>query len=315
MQVLNNPLFTPPANATKMKAYIQASSVSGDKLVVGVDLMQIERSSTPHPYVPYGHMGLEVQGKNLIDEARFINGFIDPGYSSFRVADDSVGYFVPVKKNTVYTVSCDYANRLRIGLTNNDSLVDGMVFDSIPVATIYAPTFPTTINTGEFSHLFVQLIGANQGLKPTKPQLELGSTATEYEPYYHTTTPIPLPAKGFAAKIGDYTDRLEVDSAGGCVWENEVDGDVFDGSSDESITRKNPYRFDIGLSRQAVKVGFLDTPTMICNRWIPTSRGAIDQSPHVGASLDDTGNYMRIGVGDQTNSGGTIIDSVSDLRT
>lgn len=77
-------------------------------------------------------------------------------------------------------------------------------------------------------------------------QLEKGSTPTPYVPYGHigldvtangqtTTTPIPLPSKGFAGALPDGTaDMLAIDSAGRWEWTNATNEVVLDGGSDET---------------------------------------------------------------------------------
>jgi hypothetical protein len=51
-------------------------------------------------------------------------------------------------------------------------------------------------------------------------QLEKGSTATEYQPHYHSTTPIQLPSRGWVGSLPDGThDALSIDGAGKVTWE------------------------------------------------------------------------------------------------
>jgi hypothetical protein len=64
-------------------------------------------------------------------------------------------------------------------------------------------------------------------------QIELGSIATTFQPYCDSTTPIPLPSRGWVASLPDGTaDTLTLDGAGKVTWErktNETTQAVTDG--------------------------------------------------------------------------------------
>ena len=47
-----------------------------------------------------------------------------------------------------------------------------------------------------------------------------GSAATDYQPYFHSTIPIPLPSRGWVGSLPDGTaDELRLDGAGKVEWE------------------------------------------------------------------------------------------------
>ena len=101
-----------------------------------------------------------------------------------------------------------------------------------------------TLTIDEECKLFINAfsVGINDFMRNI--QLELGTTPTPYVPYGHvglevrdssdelvSVTPIPLPAKGFAAALPDGTaDALAIDSAGGYEWTNSTDEISLNGS-------------------------------------------------------------------------------------
>lgn len=124
-------------------------------------------------------------------------------------------------------------------------------------------------------------LGVHSSDDLSKAQLEQGSTATPYVPYGHigldvtangqtTTTPIPLPSKGFAAKIGDYADTLEVDSAGGYVWTN----DVGESHTVSSYDGSNANRSNFVVADNAIVVSNSVVPTAFGTHWKPVASSA-----------------------------------------
>jgi hypothetical protein len=105
-----------------------------------------------------------------------------------------------------------------------------------------------------------------------RPQIEKGSTAHPYVPYGHvgldvtadgktTTTPIPLPSRGWVGSLPDGThDALAIDGAGKVTWELN-DGRLYtDGSTLGSQVIKPTYT-DIPLSEIGAENAFVKPDT------------------------------------------------------
>ena len=234
-------------------AVVAAHFVQG----VSVDTLvkpQLERGSVATPYVPYGYVGLEAQGKNLL--VRFTNGdkkTVTSNGVTFTVNND--GSITANGKasggNAVYYFmqTTDYAPtffREHLGETvtisgcpNGGSTntywitLQGPVTGGIGVVDFGDSATTPIQNT---SGIIQAYIGIKDGYTANNltfyPQIEVGDKATEYEPYYHSTTPIPLPGRGWVAGLPDGTsDILTLNGAGKVTWEEKTNEVVLDGSS------------------------------------------------------------------------------------
>lgn len=203
---------------------------------VTVDLTfypQLELGSTPSPYVPYGYVGLEAQGKNLLDLG--VTPILNAATVSIR--DDVVtmtanasgvahaDFKVTVEVGEHYTLSGQFANATGLMVLNASRTmaittvtVDGGSASFIATEpTCYIRLYKDDASSGNVSVATIQF--------------EHGSTATAYEPYHHSTTPIPLPSRGWVGSLPDGTaDTLTIDGAGKVTWEKATDEVVLDGS-------------------------------------------------------------------------------------
>lgn len=186
------------------------------------------QDGTPTPDNP---VEIEVaRGRNLFDGTINNTAPADTG-SGWRVTSNSNyrSFYFPAEPNTTYTVSRSVVsgNRFRIYSAQTVPINDVPLTVMVDSAnTSLSETFMTLSST---KYVYVYL--ANDGSEITgNIQAELGTTPTPYVPYGHvglevthdgttTVTPIPLPAKGFAASLPDGTaDALTVDSAGRWEW-------------------------------------------------------------------------------------------------
>ena len=211
---------------------------------------QFERGTTPTSYAPYsnicpisGHTGCEVQrtGKNLLD----------PNYrtnlnKNVRYYYGSTG--ILLKANTAYTFSLSTASAqnqiLEIGgsqLTVNygkDSLTYTPTRDVYVLIDVYfAGNFPAP----------------SGGTAAVNCQLEVGSTASDYEPYSGTTVSISFGQTVYGGTLTINEDGTGTVTATHC-------GELFDGSSDENWIKygsgsAQAYAMKIAPSNSAVIVG------------------------------------------------------------
>jgi len=210
-----------------------------------IEQVQLTEGSTPQPYVPYGYVGLEVQGKNLLDENSIEQGGIDT--SGNRSSDVNVrtanNRRIPVASGNVYSIS----GVCSVNAANFSILYYADEITNTPVSyTNWIENGTTFIipNGANYARV-VMKSSDNTNVTPisfSNVKLELGSTATDYEPYYHTTTPIPLPERGWVGSLPDGTaDTLTIDGSGKVTWEESTEEVVFDGSSDEGWTYESIY--------------------------------------------------------------------------
>lgn len=192
---------------------------------------QLELGSTPTPYVPYGHVGLELQGRNLLpqdsESAYSAAGWTIGGSSTGVYGDFESGQYA-ISAECVTAAS---GKKLEFGFFDaSGTNVGGTTVSMSEVGRHYA----TVTLTGDAVRVRAYLDGG----ACKNIQIEAGTTATEYEPYHHETRAIPLPLKSdgerWAGGLPDGTaDALAIDSAGRWEWVNNANEVVFDGSSDE----------------------------------------------------------------------------------
>lgn len=183
---------TPPSGAAFVRITLSLTATN----------IQLELGSTPTPYVPYGHVGLEVQGRNLIDGDGLVNS------SAWKQL------YYQLEPNTEYVISTNRPS-------SSDALFNLLAQGTTGTGVKYPSNGnPVTFTTDATALIRIDYRNSGSDLITNYwYQLELGSTAHEYQPYRHTTTPIPLPSKGWAGAVGNYSDKLTVDSAGRWEWE------------------------------------------------------------------------------------------------
>lgn len=197
-----------------------------------IGAIQFTEGSTPQPYVPYGHVGLEVQGKNLFDELNEVwtekKVIGSTGSEATVNSSKHTNNYTPVSQGN-YTISFD-----KTGTENSGSTI--AMYDSSKTFVERVSAISNTTETGRLSGSFevsssIAYVLLNTALTATNVQLEKGATATAYQPYFASTTPIPLPERGWVGGLPDGTsDVLSIDSAGKVEWELDTSDVVLDGS-------------------------------------------------------------------------------------
>lgn len=223
-----------------------------------LNTIQIEKGSTATPYIPYGQIytdgtqeTINVHGKNLFDKSDIITGKIlnDTGA---EVAQ-SAGYYsghISVDASTEYTISQTGGEEVYLRVLEYDS-TDTMVKlnKGTPTGT-QTKTFTTGATT-----TYVIVSGSTKSNALDTLQLERGSTATTYAPYYNggaATAEMLL-------KVGNYQDEQEIisgvvtRSVGVLVLDGITTGKMFSSAWNATYKRCNLTISDMLISVAATK--------------------------------------------------------------
>lgn len=160
---------------------IDASSDTAVKALT-VDIVPVQSGSgTPspdnvRPISGHDEVGVSVVGKNLLDVDNVEIGTAWNGNSNSARAR----LLVPVKPNKEYTISMS-------GTSTLDGVYYSLWADSSTPVSVSALALPKTFTTGSDKNIlclqFNKTAIAKADVEALKLQLELGSTATTYEPY------------------------------------------------------------------------------------------------------------------------------------
>lgn len=204
---------------------------------------QIELGSVATPYVPYGHVGMEAQTRNLLDESKSVNGKVvnsttgaEASNASYRHSD-----YIPVTENTTYFMS----NGLGIGTMYGGAIYDANKQYLRGITFTGANNQSGSFDTGaDAAYVILNYYVPTNARYVAPPQLELGSVAHDYEPYYHETRAIPLPQRGWVAGVSDGTaDVLTLDGAGKVTWVLNDAEVVLDGSENWGVSAASGKSF------------------------------------------------------------------------
>lgn len=229
--------FTTLSDTQYVAINVRNSGAVGDDWTQYVDAFQLEQGSTATPYMPYGQIytdgtveTINAHGKNLFDKNNVLVGY----YDGSGVWNDAAGFktadYIPAKPNTTYVASVIGIQggvsgfRLNAWDKNHNWLgqVAYSVQSQVGQLTVISGTSPantTYLSLGfSISHRDIDTC-----------QLEQGSTATEYQPYYDGGTA----TAEMLLKVGDYQDEQEILS--GAVTRN-VGVKVLDGTEDWTRT-------------------------------------------------------------------------------
>jgi len=195
--------FNVPADLLEMSLRLFPTSFNTDYTYADFLDIQLERGSVATPYVPYGHVGLEAQGRNLLDGVTIITDtYLNPSGYQISDADWMCTDYIPIEGGATYTFEPNStAGGAAKGIWYSGTSLESKIssFESGPY-------------TGE-APANAKYVRLSLKKDSPSPRLEMGDTL------YHTTTPIPLPQRGWVASLPDGTaDVLTLDGAGKCEW-------------------------------------------------------------------------------------------------
>lgn len=246
---INYTSLTPQTYTTNATAkYLVFRIRSGDDVSSFWDGVQIELGSTATEYESYAGNAYKVNlGKNLFDKNNITTGKRLYYWQGTATLIDDANYcvsdYIKIKPNATYTINLTMSAYTRMIFFDNNK-------NPLSVNETNA-TFTTPNNTA-----YVRLSVPVNQLDTT--QLEKGSTATSYSPYF---TPIEL------NKIGDYQDSIKK-STGKNILNSEIEAGEYNINTGEKrggagayrtatpveIEPNTTYKFSINGSNYAINV-------------------------------------------------------------
>ena len=230
--------------------------------------LQLTESDTVLPYEPYGYkIPIKVRGKNLFNPNKLTGGdlvkYNGVQCYSYKDTNNNVGsgnfsYEDEFKENTRYT----FTTKIYFEDTSKNTSLEFLYTDgtksTVAISkpgTIYK--FTTTSGKTLKQIRGAYMWGIMRYIDLTVTQLEEGTTATDYEPYYEpVTTNIYLNEP--LRKVGDKSDYIDFES-----------GKVIRRIKEIKLTNVN-YKYTWlgknGVSISNVLDGIYDRPKGLCNR-------------------------------------------------
>lgn len=167
--------------------------------------VMLNKGSSALPYVPYGICAdgtvetISVHSKNLLDinSSGVVSGYISSDGSLVTNTSWSVSDYIPIKANTTFT----YSTVRSVGLGSGAYLAYYDANYAFISTQVQGPNANKTFTTpAETAYIRVSFSGDENW------QVELGSTATDYVPYYDGGTA----TAEMLLKVGDYEDVQEI---------------------------------------------------------------------------------------------------------
>ena len=285
---INQKTFTPSSDSVRADVYLYVGTGTpaiGDTATFSN--VQLNVGSTPMPYVPFGHVGIEVQRE---DVSRVVfDGSDDEGWvvdsSSLYIYKGNVsGSYV---SGSAWTDACAWCADYETSQVANSSMADKAIKEHYNIGRIYIrDTRYTTLDA------FKAALAANPITVYYLNDKHTGSVPA----FPTTTTPVPLPSKGWTGAAGDYADALSIDSAGGYRWDVETAETVLNGSEAWGIGA-NGRRATAPLSPSAKPTASNnEVVSVLCSHFV-ASTGNQTYAGNLGVSYDMGGTTLQIADG------------------
>ena len=256
--------FTVDASA----AYVNFGiTVDADQTVSGTYRVMLNEGSEPEPWCPPGlnsveELSIVTEGKNLLSDT--FSGIAYAGGAgvssgTVRIPESLMGETVTVSmyKDGVLYESSGNQWAFYMGRGPHGEATDEMVTLVPTGRTGVVPFVPG----GTF--MFYANNNFSSGPCTIDVMLELGSTATAYEPPAVTSTPIDLDGNTLCSLPDGTHDELTIDATGAVTLTKRTWSDVFDGT-ENWINSTNRYGLNNGLTFYAT-VGIPVRDTMMAD--------------------------------------------------
>ena len=229
--------------------------------------IQLALGSTPQPYVPYGHVGMEERASTGNWEQGAISSpsSARETYSALKASSTKrirTAELVPLVIGDDYFVTVASGYECVIQAFSDDGKA------AVPI-----PSFANTWKSSSFTFVATTPCIAIAIRYTTQADISVSEETSSACQIIHTTTPIPLPQRGWVAGLRDGTaDVLTLDGAGHVEWEKETEEVVFDGSSDESWSRYSGGT-EMFYFYYSLRSGSNPRPLLMSNRYIFIQHG------------------------------------------
>lgn len=264
----NNGYATFTANSAFERLYLFINNDQSDDATITFDDFQLEKSSMPHDFKPYGYYSrINICGKNLLPNNAItttINGI------TYTINDDksitvsgtaTADAYLPLNGGKLFRMEAgDYTRTLSEDGTDITGITIQTRKDTVGGTDVFGGAYSRlkTTTLTEPAYVVARIRVANGTAISTPitlyPMIVDGTYTTSnmptYEAYKENTTLIDMGIyengnlTGYyeLCKIGDYKDTLSIDNNGNCVINKNIEKIVFNGS--ESWTRNSSTGYE-----------------------------------------------------------------------
>lgn len=255
------------ASFTVTSSFVSSGSVfalraprygSSTTFTYSISNLQVIEAEAPCDYLPYDAAGLSVKGRNLVNQEnlRIVPNAIGGKYitSDGHVASirsDSRGWNYANADWRVRLTAGTYTLSANVVTPSTNSASYIQIYDSEGVLTTHALISNTALSTTGYKSASFEvpsetIVGIMAKLYDgvIDLQLEAGSTATEYEPYRGTVTPIPLQGHQLRSLPDGTRDELTVDADGRVTMVQRVRSMI----AGDYVWNKSSNRFYVSIA-------------------------------------------------------------------
>ena len=279
--------------------FIFSTRVASGTTVSGTYRVMLNEGSTAEPWCPPGlnsvgdggSVDIVTAGKNLIDFGKLNPAYYDVSGDGLKIVKPDEQAWKNIQPMLQlppgdYTFRCAGASNFQISTRNVGDTDWGSSISSSPLHL----SVTTEIAVKMFAYVGTTVY----------PQLELGSTATDYEPPNITTTPIDLQGHTLNSLPDGTRDELHIDGGGNVVLEKRCGVDVAPTSAGEWTWDAEYGRGLFGISPKAINVAGIGT--LLCDK-LPPREVQADATEGTYSLAATVSAYARV----------STIDSLSEL--
>lgn len=262
------------SDSNKTIKYIRCEYASGFDYI-DLDTFTIYEGTTQKPYLSYGSIGLEQNGKNKLDFKKFLenaNAVYTERDGVFNLTDKgklySALYKLNLKPNTTYTIYQNFQeqNSTNVRLT----IARGSNYENVveSYSTSEAESYrKKTFTTDESSDYYIRgdWSVSNLPLIYNEPILVEGTDVIPYEPYHEPIiTPINLQGNTLG-KVGDVKDILRVNRNGEVEIKKNIGKVVLTGEEVLIDNSSTSIRKWWGINFSNYGIYQYNDPTKVCD--------------------------------------------------
>ena len=205
---------------------------SSNTIIENIFSPQLELGTTATAYTPYVDLTavkVKKQGKNLFDKdnAHIVNGYL--AGDTITAHDNCRIIYIPCLPDTTYTVSKIKSSRFAVAFAEETPTIGPTIHDIIRSDK---STSITATSGANGNYIVVWLFHGNYDTTITVDeilsslQIQLGTTATEYEPYIAPTEYIPTAGGTIEGVTSLYPNTTLTTDTGGVMINCEYNRDI-----------------------------------------------------------------------------------------